>query len=129
MKSGSLIGRKQGPVAVFTNALHAVNEEQCSAVDAKQTKQNHLQEIRDPQCVEQVTSTNFLLSVVLTEIQEFEYVRVPRLEIDSEGTGTLVTTLVNVTSSGVERTKHRHDSVGVAIRACDIGTKAANVSS
>jgi hypothetical protein len=61
----------------------------------------HLQYIGDPKSIEEIACTNFLFAVVLSKIEEVEDICVPRLEVDAEGTRSLVAALVNVTSSGV----------------------------
>jgi len=83
-----------------------------------------LQEVGYPQRVEEVTSPNLLFAVVFAEIDEFKYVGVPWFEVYCKCTGPLIATLVDVTGSGIERTKHGHDAVRVTIGPCDVGTSS-----
>ncbi|KAI6757641.1 hypothetical protein HG531_003466 [Fusarium graminearum] len=77
-----------------------------------------------------VTSADLLLTVILSEIKELEDVGVPWFKVDGEGTRSLVTTLVNVTSSVVEHTQHGNDTVGSTIGTGDVrasGTDSVGV--
>lgn len=80
----------------------------------------HLQEIGNPQSVEKVTSADLFLTMVLTEVNELEHVRVPWLKIDGEGTGSLVASLVNVTSSCIVCTEHGHNTVRETVRTGNV---------
>ena len=81
-----------------------------------------LQEVGNPESVEQVTSTNLFLAVVLAEVDELKDISMPGLEVYGESARTLVTTLVDIASGGVVRTEHRDDTVGVAISTGDVRT-------
>nr|BAN64705.1 hypothetical protein [Babesia bovis] len=61
-------------------------------------------QVGNPQSIEQITGASFLSTVVLAQVQKVHNVSMPWLKVDSEGTFTLATTLVNITSSGVEYT-------------------------
>jgi len=82
-----------------------------------------LQEIGDPESVEEVTGADFFFAMVLPQVKELKHIRVPGLEIDSKSTGALVTTLIYVACSGVVSSKHRHDTVGIAIGSGNVGAK------
>jgi hypothetical protein len=45
---------------------------------------------------EKVTSADFLFAVVLAEVEELEYISVPRFKVDGESSWTLVSTLVDL---------------------------------
>ena len=64
--------------------------------------------------------------MVLAQIKELKDIRVPRLQVNGKGTGTLVATLVNVTRSVVVHTKHRNDTVTHAIRTSNVRTRGTN---
>ena len=78
------------------------------------------QEIRNPKSVEQVTSADLLLSVVLAQVDELEHVGVPRLDVDGERARTLVAALVDVTGGSIVRPEHGDDTVGVAVGTGDV---------
>lgn len=70
-----------------------------------------IQEIRDPQSIEQIAGTVLLLAVVLPEVDEIEDVIVPWLQVDSESAGALVASLVYVTRGGVKGAQHGDNAV------------------
>lgn len=61
---------------------------------------NHAQKIGNPECVEQVPSAR-LLPVVFPEVDEVEDIRMPGLNVYSEGVGPFVASLVDITSRSV----------------------------
>jgi hypothetical protein len=73
------------------------------------------EQIGNPQCVKEITSACLFFAVVLSKIQPVDDICMPWLKVDGESTGALVTTLINVASSGIEDTEHRDKSVGCAI--------------
>jgi hypothetical protein len=83
----------------------------------------YLQEIRSPEGVEEVAGADFFFTVVLPQVEEFKHIGVPGLKINCKSTGALVATLVHVTCSGVVRSEHRHDAVGIAVGSGNVGAK------
>ena len=51
------------------------------------------EEVRNPHRVEEIAGALFLLAVVLAQVEEVEYVAVPRLDVYGERAGALVATL------------------------------------
>lgn len=96
----------ESPVSIFLDTLH--------------------EEIRDPESIEQVTSTVFFSTIVLAELEELNNISVPRLEVDGESSLTLTTTLVDVSSGIIENTEHRYETVGVSISSSDVGSLRAD---
>jgi hypothetical protein len=104
------IGTEQSPVTVGLNSLH--------------------EQIRGPQSVEQITGSDFLLTVVLAEIQELKDIGVPRLKVNSKSARALVSSLVDVPGSVVEHAKHRNNTVRRTVGATNVGacgTDAVNI--
>jgi hypothetical protein len=102
------LGRtEQRPVASLLDALH--------------------EEIGDPEGEEQVAGANLLLAVILAEVEELEDVGVPGLEVDGKRSWALVASLIDVAGRVVVHAKHGDDSVRVAIRACDVGSRRTDV--
>src|SRR6266568_1126843 len=87
------------------------------------------QKIGNPESIEKIASAGFFLSMVFSEVEEFKNVSVPWLDIDREGAGTLVATLVHITSRGVIGSQHGHDSVGITIGSSNVRTKRYSLSS
>ena len=58
--------------------------------------------------------------MILAQVEELEDVGVPGFDVDGEGTGALVASLVNVAGSRVIRTKHRHNTVREVIRTDNV---------
>ena len=79
-----------------------------------------LQEIRNPQSIEQVPGAGFLLAVILSQIDELEDVVMPGLDVDGECAWTLVPTLVDITGRRVIGTQHGDDPIRVAVSTSDI---------
>lgn len=50
----------------------------------------------------------------------------PRLQVDGKSTRTLVSTLIDITSSVVEDTQHGNDTVGYTVRACNVRTNCTD---
>jgi hypothetical protein len=88
----------------------------------KQPGASNLQEIWNPEGVEEVTSTDLFLSMVLAQVEELEEVGVLWLDVDNEGARALVTALVDIASDHVVGTKHRDDIVGKTICASNVLT-------
>lgn len=105
-KTRALVGAHQCPVAVLLNTLH--------------------EEIWDPQSIEEIASTNFFLSVVLSEIEELEDVSVPWFQVDGESTWALVSTLVNISGSVVEYSQHGNNAIGVSVCTSNVSTSGTN---
>jgi hypothetical protein len=78
------------------------------------------QEIADPQSIEEITSANFFLTVILAEVEELEDICVPWLKVNGERARALVATLVYVSRSRVVRAKHRHDTVRITVGASNV---------
>ena len=68
-QSGALMRAHECPVCIRLDPLH--------------------EEVRDPEGIEKVACAALLLAYVLLAVEEVEDVDVPRLEVDSEGTGAL----------------------------------------
>jgi hypothetical protein len=79
------------------------------------------EEIGNPESVEKITSTVFLSSIVLAELKELNNISVPRLKVNSKGSLTFATSLIDVASSVSENTEHGYKSVGVSISSSDVG--------
>ena len=60
--------------------------------------------------------------MVLPEVYEVEDISVPGFDVNCEGAGLLVASLVDVTGGHIICSKHRDDTIGVAIGACNIGS-------
>lgn len=74
--------------------------------------------------------------MVLAQVQEREDVGVPRLDVNGECSGTLVASLIDVTSCGVVRAQHGDNTVRIAICAGNVRpesgldqTKESNIMS
>jgi len=65
--------------------------------------------------------------VILSQIEEIEDISVPWLEVDGERSWSLVSTLVDVSSSGVECSKHWNDTVRVTVGTGNVGTLGSDV--
>lgn len=96
VKSGSIRRAEQGPVAVLFDSAH--------------------KHVWYPEGVEEITSADLLLAVVLSKVEELKDVGVPRLDVDGECAWSLVATLVNVSRGVVEHAEHREDTIRVALR-------------
>jgi hypothetical protein len=79
--------------------------------DTHQTQHDYLQEIWDPQRVEEVPCASFLFAVVLPQVDKVEDIIMPRLKVDSEGPWAFVASLVDVASNRVVGTEHRYNTV------------------
>lgn len=90
-ESRALIGAHQGPFFVLLYPLH--------------------EEIGDPEGIEEVTGSIFLLTMVLPELKVVIDVSVPRLNIYSKCTSPLAAALVNIASCVIEDLKHRDQAV------------------
>ena len=101
------MGIHQGPVAVFAHALH--------------------EQVGNPQAVEQAAGADFVLAGVLLQVEPFEDVGVPGLEVDGEAALALAATLVDVGGGGVKGAQHRHQAVGGAAGAVDGRAGGADV--
>ncbi len=93
----------------------------------KSEYRKHAQKIGNPESVEKIASTSFFLSMVFTEVEEFEDVSVPWLDIHGSGARMLVATLVHITSGGVVGSQHRHDSVGISIGSGNVRPKISSL--
>ena len=71
-----LVGAEECPVLVVLDPLH--------------------KEIRDPEPIEEIAGTLLLLTVVLAKLQEIENVRMPGLEVHSEGALPLASALIHI---------------------------------
>lgn len=100
-KTGTLVGTHEGPVTVLLNTLH--------------------EEIGNPESEEQVASADLLFAVVLAQVKELKDICVPGLKVDGKGTRSLVATLIDVSGSVVEDTKHGGDTVGGTVGTGDVG--------
>lgn len=58
--------------------------------------------------------------MVLTKVKKVKDIRMPWLDIDGEGTRTLVAALVDITSSSVVSTEHGHDAIGVTVSSGNV---------
>lgn len=56
-----------------------------------------------------------------------ENIRVPRLEVDGEGAGSLVATLVDIAGRVVEDLEHGDNAVRIPVRAGNVRAGRANV--
>ena len=106
VEAGALVRTHQRPLPVSLDSLH--------------------EEVRHPESVEQVPGSLLLLPVVLPQVQEVEDVRVPGLQVDGEGPGSLVPALVDVPGSVVEDPQHGHEAVTVAVGPGNVGAGGAN---
>ena len=92
----------QSPLLVFLNAFH--------------------KEIRSPESIEEITSSDFFLPMVLTKVEPLENICVPGFKVDGECTWSLVAALVHVACSVVEDPEHRDKTIRGTVSACNIGT-------
>lgn len=116
VETGSFVGAEKRPIAIRFDSLHAMHE----ISKEERGEIAYLQKIWDPKGIEKVTGTGFLLAVVLAQIQELENVGVPWLDVNGKGTGTLVSSLVDITRSGVISTEHGDNPVRVTIGSSDV---------
>jgi hypothetical protein len=79
------------------------------------------QEIGNPESVKEITSTDFLLTVILAEIEESHQIGVPRLKVDSERSGTFVTALVDISGSRIVRAEHGDNTIRDTVGTSNIG--------
>ncbi|KAH3685492.1 hypothetical protein WICPIJ_003539 [Wickerhamomyces pijperi] len=98
---------EQGPFSVGLDSLH--------------------EQIGNPKSWEQISGSDFFLTVVLSDVNEIKDIRVPWFQVQGEGTRSLVTTLVNVTGSVVEDTHHWDDTVGGTVSTSNVRTSGSNV--
>lgn len=94
------MGAHERPLAIFLNSLH--------------------EEIGNPERIEKVPGPLLFLAVVLLQVQEVKDVSMPGLQVDGKRSRPLVTALVNIASSVVEHSQHRHQAVAVAIGAGNV---------
>merc|ERR1719500_1454665 len=106
MQSWALVRTHQGPVTISLHPLH--------------------EQVRDPHGVEEVPGTLLLLTMILTQIQEIEDVRMPGLKVDSESSWPLVAALVDIPGGVVEDPEHGDQAVAVTISTGNIGTSGSN---
>ena len=85
------------------------------------------EEIGNPESEEEISRSNFFLSVILSEIEEFENVGMPGFDVDGECSRSLVSSLIDVSSGVVEDSEHGDDSIGVTVRSSDVGSGSTNV--
>ena len=79
-----------------------------------------LQEVWDSQCIEEITSVCFFLSVIPCQVNEVKYVILPQLKIDHDGSKVFIASLVSIAGSGMISTKHKYYPAGVTICACNV---------
>jgi ribonucleoside-diphosphate reductase alpha chain len=77
-------------------------------------------QVRYPKGIEQIAGTHFFLTVVFTQVKEFKYIGMPWFQVNSEGTFTFATTLVNITGSIVKHAQHRDNTVAGTVGAADV---------
>ena len=118
METRGLIRAEERPFTVSLDALHAAKR--LISIIYASRKGKDVQKIRNPESIEEIASANFFLAVVLAEVKELKDIRVPWLEVDSEGTRTLVASLVDIASSGIIGTQHGHDTIRVPISASNV---------
>lgn len=106
IQSWAFIGTHQCPVSVGLHTFH--------------------EEIRYPQSIEQVTGSVLLLAMVLPQLQELIDVCVPGLQVYSEGSLSLSTSLVNVSGCVIEHPQHGHKSIRIAVGSSDIGVSGSD---
>lgn len=105
-KARAFIGAHEGPVTVLLDTLH--------------------EKIRNPEGKEKITSADFLLAVVLSQIKELKDIGVPGFQVDGKSTRTLVATLVNISGGVVEDTQHGDDTVRGTVGTSNIGTSGTD---
>ena len=105
LKTWAFVWTEERPVAVVFHPLH--------------------EQVGRPHGVEEVACTHLFLPVVLLQVKELKDVRVPRLEVNRNGTLALAAALVNVSSRIVEHTQHWNNPVGRTVGALDVGTLGA----
>mmetsp|Transcript_145641 Transcript_145641/g.206265 ORF Transcript_145641/g.206265 Transcript_145641/m.206265 type:complete len:274 (+) Transcript_145641:1212-2033(+) len=102
-----LVGAEECPVLVVLDPLH--------------------KEIRDPEPIEEIAGTLLLLTVVLAKLQEIENVRMPGLEVHSEGALPLASALIHIPRRLVEIAEHGYEAVAVAVGAANVGAAGTHV--
>src|SRR6201999_2166935 len=107
MEAGRFMRAEQAPVAAALDPLH--------------------KEIGYPEGVEKVAGPNFILAVVLAQIEELEYIRMPGLEIDRKSALAFTTALIHITRRIVVNAQHGDDTVAGAIGAAYIGTGGPDI--
>lgn len=68
-----------------------------------------------------------LFAVVLAKVQKLKHVRMPRLQVHSEGPLSLATPLINVAGGFIEDTEHGNNAIGSTIGAADVAASRAYV--
>ena len=96
----ALIWTHERPVCVRLDSLH--------------------EQVRDPERIKEVPRTILLRAIVLAQLQELVNVRVPRLQVNGEGSLSLAASLVDIAGRVIVDFEHGHESVRVAVRTCDI---------
>ena len=59
-------------------------------------------------------------------LEELNNISVPRFEVDSEGSLTFATALIDVASSVIENTEHGYKSIGVSVSSSNVGALSAD---
>jgi hypothetical protein len=104
---GYIIWGEQCPLAVFEYTFH--------------------EEVGNPQRIEKISRSDFLLAVVLSELKKVIDIHVPRLEVYSEGSLSFAATLVDKAGSVIEDFKHWDQSVSISVRAANVAVNSSNV--
>ena len=100
------VGTEHGPIPILLHTLH--------------------KQVRDPQSIEQITSTLIVVARVQLQTQKLLNVSMPRLQIDRKRPIAL-STLVHILGRVIEDLQHRRDARGLAIGALDLSIASPNV--
>lgn len=106
-ESRAFVGAHKSPIAVCFDSLH--------------------EEVRHPECIEKISSTLFLLAMILSELKEVIDVNVPRLKIHREGSLSLTAALVNEAGSVIEDLEHGYEAVGISVGSTNVAVDATYV--
>ena len=65
--------------------------------------------------------------MIFSQVEEVKDISVPWLEVNGESSWSLVSTLVDVSGSSIECSKHGYDTVRVTVGTGNVGTLGSNV--
>ena len=85
------------------------------------------EQVRSPHGIEQVASSLFFSTSVLLELEEILDIRMPWLHVDGECTRALIPTLIDISGSVVEHSKHWYDTIAESVGTRDVRAGSANI--
>src|SRR5258708_24330525 len=85
------------------------------------------EQVGDPHSIKEVSGSQFILAMVLTEVQESEYIGMPGFQVDGESAFAFAAALIYITGGIIEHAQHGDDAVAGAVGASDIGAGGADI--